>query len=175
MDPSLRPTRLVPAAEGIAWVQPLHLPSRGSPGSGRPWEPCKGEHSPRQDRHPLLCLAAPLSHCAMPHCRAVWSCWCSHRSPQAGKGQSTPQTHQPSPFSRKISGKGMLLLQSAYCWAQLSGGTCGETKRELHGAPDSRKVQPHRCVQDPSPLCRIRPGHSARVAHWGFARPVLQV
>lgn len=51
-------------------------------------------------------------------------------------------------------------------------------KTELHEGSrntNSGKAQPHPCMHDSPPLCRIHPYHSARVAHQGFACPVPQV
>lgn len=51
-----------------------------------------------------------------------------------GKGNPPPIPISLPLFTSKIPGKGMLLLKSAKCWAQLSGGTWGEPKTDLHEA-----------------------------------------
>lgn len=121
MDTSSRPAPPVPPAEGTAWVQPPHLPRRGSPGTTghgnqqlAPLPPCvphPGHPAPR------AALTAP-QNCALRRNATAPELLALPPEPagalQLGKGSLQHKSISISPFfflTGDMSGKGVPLLK----------------------------------------------------------------
>lgn len=99
MDTSSRPAPPVPPAEGTAWVQPPHLPCRGSPGTT--------DHGNRQ--------LAPLPPCVpLPGHPAPWAALAAPQNCALRSNATAPEllVLPPEPAGALQLGKGSLLRKS---------------------------------------------------------------